>query len=380
MCIVIVKKAGVKRLDPKYFEKAWTSNPDGGGLVWKKPNEDVMFQKGFMNKEAFLKKIDELNQDDTAFIAHFRIRSVGAVCAENTHPFVFDHITYAHNGTLSIKAFDGKTDSETFGMCFLHDKTLDWCKEYKVLLEMALEHSKFAIMDNITGEILILNEDLGKERDGAWFSNESAFPVKTLPANCYNYYNYVNGYNDDALFTTYKPNQDFGTKHFKKDWATLTKDNYWIYDSTKQPCWACLNNDIVIHKRGFDIIHPKFEVPEEAEDKKYKKGAKEIILMEAMTRQLYKDVKAYHKSTFYAVWEREEAEAELSAAYTVIRTMQMFIAAGKKIDDKEFLSFLLDHTELGSTNAKGRTRANAYSTYVNLCAQEVLDKLEEAVA
>lgn len=378
MCIIIAKKAGVKRLDPQYFDKAWTSNPDGGGLVWKKPNEEVMCQKGFMNKEEFLSKIDELNQDDTAFIAHFRIKSVGAVCAENTHPFVFDHITYAHNGTLGIKPFDGKTDSETFGLCFLHDKTLDWCKEYKVLLEMALGHSKFAIMDNETGEILILNEDLGKERDGAWFSNESAFPVKILPVANYHHY-YDDDYNSN-LFNTYKPDTKFGTKNFKKDWATLSKDNYWIYDSTKQPCWACINNDIVIHKRGFDIIHPKFGVPAEAEDKKYQKGAKEIRLMEAMTRQLYKDVKAYHKSTFYAVWEREEAEAELSATYTVIRTMRMFIMAGKKIDDNEFLSFLLDHTELGSTNTKGRTRANAYSTYVNLCAQEVLVKLEEAVA
>lgn len=383
MCIIIAKDAGVKRLNPDYFNKAWDKNPDGGGLVWKKPDEKVYFQKGFMNKERFLKKVDELNEDGTAFIAHFRIRSVGAICAANTHPFNFDHITYAHNGTLSLTPLDGKTDSETFGLKFLKDKTMDWVKGHQELLEMALGHSKFAIMDNITGEILILNKDLGKERDGAWFSNESAFPAPPTPTktsynNPYWYDGYDYGHGLPLARTKTKGNKTFGTKMFTQAYASLGPDKFWIYNSNNAPVWAGNFAHTVIHKRGFIIIDPRIKVPAEAVDKKYKKGAPEIILMEAYSQELFKDVKQYHKTWFAANSDRKEAEHELSAMYTMVRAMRQFVRAGKAIDDKEFLSFLLDNTEPAS-NAAYRGSANTYCECVRLYAEEMLARLEKAV-
>lgn len=382
MCIIIAKKAGVKRLDSEYFSRAWDRNPDGGGLVWKKPNEDVVVQKGFMKKEDFLKKIDEVNQDDTAFIAHFRIKSVGAVCAENTHPFVMDHVTYAHNGTLSIEPFAGKTDSETFGLCFLKDKKMDWIKEYKVLLEMALGTSKFAIMDNETGEILILNPECGKERDDAWFSNESAFPpAATTPAKWYSGYHDYNNYDDiyNSKFTV-MANKTFGTKRYKEAGAFVDKGGCWCYNTTRRPLYCTgYSDNVKRHKRGFMIIDPNIPVPKDATDKKYESSSKEVKLVDAMTRQLYKSLADYHKTEFETAIDRTDAEHELSAMYTVIRAMYAFIRAKKTIDDKEFLSFCLDNTEPDTWVGKNSVH-KAYYEYVSLYAEDVLEELGKGKA
>ena len=58
MCIIIAKPAGVEPLDEGYFDRAWDHNGDGGGIVWKSPeNEDAHIQKGFMKKEDMLEKL-----------------------------------------------------------------------------------------------------------------------------------------------------------------------------------------------------------------------------------------------------------------------------------------------------------------------------------
>ena len=101
--------------------------------------------------------------------------------------------------------------------------------------------------------------------------------------------------------------------------------------------------------------------------------------MEAYTRELYKDVRKYHGTTFACRTDRDDAEYELSALYTVIRAMRMFVHAGKVIDDKEFLSFLLDNTEPRSW-VSAQQPESAYQEYVKLYAEEVLEKLGSAEA
>lgn len=381
MCIIIAKKAGVKRLDPEYFDRAWDKNPDGGGLVWKKPGEEVYFQKGFMKKEEFLKKIDELNQDDTAFIAHFRIKSVGQVCAENTHPFSMQYVTYAHNGTLNISPFEGKTDSETFGLCFLKDKPMSWIKDYKVLLEMALGSSKFAIMDNVTGEIFILNEELGEERDDAWFSNKSAFPVtpaQALPAN-YNDEDYY-GYGRYSCGSMIKADKSFGTKNYSYPYCHLGPNDVWLYDCNNNHAYVRgYARTCVKHKCGYVIINPATPIPKTGKNKTYTKKSKESKLYRAYLTSFYKDLADYHDATFMNIYEREDAEYELSAKYTVIRVMREFLEKKKAIDDKEFLSFLLDNTK-SEAWVKKTSVEKAYSEYVDYYAEQVLSLLEKAKA
>lgn len=176
MCIIIAKPAGADPVPKENLERAWDHNKDGGGVVFFRPGDKSAYmKKGMMDKDEFLSYLSKLNKKENAFIAHFRIMSRGKVCKTNTHPFCYEHITFAHNGTLSIQPHGDKTDSETFGDCFFVGKTMNWIKASKDLIEFAIGYSKFAVMDNHTGEIFILNANKGKTENGVWYSNESAF-------------------------------------------------------------------------------------------------------------------------------------------------------------------------------------------------------------
>lgn len=177
MCVIIAKKAGVKPVPREYLERAWEVNPDGGGVVFFRPGDECAYmKKGMMDKKQFIDYLDKINKEDVSFIAHFRIKSKGKVCKMNTHPFNYEHITFAHNGTLSCVTPEGDlTDTQTYGDKFFVGKTINWIKSTKDLIEMTLGYSKFAVMDNHTGEIVILNKKNGQEKDGVWYSNDSPF-------------------------------------------------------------------------------------------------------------------------------------------------------------------------------------------------------------
>lgn len=183
MCVIIAKKAGVKPVPREYLERAWDRNSDGGGVVFFRPGDECAYmKKGMMNKKEFIDYLEKINKEENSFIAHFRIKSKGKVCKMNTHPFCYEHITFAHNGTLSCVTPAGDmTDSQTYGDKFFVGKTINWIKSTKDLIEMTLGYSKFAVMDNHTGEIVILNKQNGQEKDGVWYSNDSAFREYPYP-------------------------------------------------------------------------------------------------------------------------------------------------------------------------------------------------------
>lgn len=183
MCVIIAKKAGVKPVPREYLERAWDRNSDGGGVVFFRPGDECAYmKKGMMNKKEFIDYLEKINKEENSFIAHFRIKSKGKVCKMNTHPFCYEHITFAHNGTLSCVTPAGDmTDSQAYGDKFFVGKTINWIKSSKELIEMTLGYSKFAIMDNHTGEIVILNKQNGQEKDGVWYSNDSPFRDNSYP-------------------------------------------------------------------------------------------------------------------------------------------------------------------------------------------------------
>lgn len=342
MCVIIAKKAGVKALDNNYFERAWTSNPDGGGVVWKTKDGQVMIQKGFMERKDFIDKLKEINTDDTAFIAHFRIKSVGEVKPENCHPFVLDHLTFAHNGTLTITPLEGKTDSETFGLAIMKDKDMNWVKDNQLLLEMALGHSKFAIMDNETGEIFILNKDYGSEKDDAWFSNESAFEKKPVVYNKgYSSY-YASDYNNSPYI--YRPISDFGKKKF-----TLLNCHYsktagcWVDKFEKEHTPACAPNNFVLSKRGLYKLSPSIEVPANYPQKKYKRGDKVLAVLLAGQNMLQDMIRDYHKRTsFDSYIDREEEEANIHALNALLDAVRRLVRAEKAVCLETLYDFILD--------------------------------------
>lgn len=344
MCVIIAKKAGVKALDNNYFERAWTSNPDGGGVVWKTKDGPVMFQKGFMERQEFLARLKEINTDDTAFIAHFRIKSVGEVKPENCHPFVLDHLTFAHNGTLSITPLEGKTDSETFGLAIMKDKDMQWVKDNQLLLEMALGHSKFAIMDNETGEIFILNKEYGSEKDDAWFSNESAFEKKPTVYTPGYFSFYTSGrdkYNSPYI---YRPIADFGKKNFTQFNCHYSKTaGCWVDKFEKEYKPASAPSNFVLSKRGLYKLSPSIEVPADYPQKKYKKGDKVLTVLLAGQNMLQDIIRAYHKKeSFDSYVDREEEEANIHALNTLLDAVRRLVRAEKDVCLETLYDFILN--------------------------------------
>ena len=380
MCVIIAKPAGVDPLKDEYFENAWNHNGDGGGIVWKEKGKAVTMQKGFMKKDEFLAKICELNKKDTAFIAHFRIKSVGVVSPENTHPFAMKRVTFAHNGTISsIKPLDGKTDSETFGLWFLGTRTMKWIKDNALLLELALGTSKFALMDNKTGEIFILNKEYGQERDGAWFSNTSAFPiVKTAPTT-----NYYSGYRQSPYYDDYafpssslpiKSNKLFGTNGFLFAWGEYSKDEgCWVYKSTHSPVWSHgIGGNIVVSRRGFlklnKMIEPNKDLPEI--DKKEVRQVNKTLGY--YTSRFCKMLKDYYKSSFQYEMDKEDEEDEISALYTVLDAVRRLVKANKAVTIESLDDFLLSHLP---KTGQFSNRAPEYAVYVDGFVSDFLDDL-----
>lgn len=347
MCVIIAKAAGVEPVKEEYLSKAWDSNSHGGGVVFKKAGEDVKVKKGFMNKEEFLNYLKDINTKDTAFIAHFRIKSVGEVKPENCHPFVAKNVTYAHNGTLHIQPFDGKTDTETFGTVVFKNHTLNWIKENQFLIEMALDHSKFAVMDNKTGEIFILNKEYGKERDGVWYSNESAFPVpKPTYSGYYGNYNCQNKggnkasssadrfWDDDTWNQPYRPQANWGTKKWRQYGCTFNNDTKcWVNDYTHQnqsPLWC--DGKIVINKQGFYVLDKDFAPGEELKDHQYQPNddvVQMIIDERAFINNLLNE---YREATFESYPDRCDTEMQIQERYFVLNGIRRLVAAKKEVN------------------------------------------------
>lgn len=386
MCIIIAKDAGIKALDKEYFERAWDSNSHGGGLVWKNEGEDVYFQKGFMKKEDFLAKIAEINKETTSFIAHFRIKSVGEVKPENCHPFVMENVTFAHNGTLSIQALDGMTDSETFGRAFLYNKDMAWIKEYKTLLEMALGTSKFAIMDNTTGEILILNKDYGEEKDGAWFSNKSAFPKATATTPTTYHGGYGHGYSsyrnywDDDYTTgvcTYRAQANFGTKKFNFPAATYDKtQKVFVWNASKK-IWTPpkYKEPVSCGRRGLWKLNQTVTPSDKLEDKVYAPNSIEINIISSYQRILDKMLNDYHKSTFKTLEDRTHDEEEISALNTVLNCMRRLVSAKKAITMDTMLDFCISNIQ---REAYANKLDSTYEDSVLWFTEEIVEFIEKA--
>ena len=386
MCVIIAKPKGVDPIKKEYFENAWQHNSQGGGVVWKTPEGEVMMQKGFMDKDTFLAKLDEINQKDNAFIAHFRIKSVGEVNPENTHPFAMSHVTFAHNGTISsIKPIEGKTDSETFGLWFLKDRSMKWIKDNSLLLELALGTSKFALMDNKTGEIHILNREYGQERDGAWFSNTSAFPYvapkTTSSAYSGGYWRgntyYSSHYDDDydclscSRSTAIKANKQFGTKGYTHQYAEYDAERgCFVYTASKSPVFcAYLSAAFVENRRGFWTLDKKYQPLDSFKDmpKEMKRPINKVL--GTYTQYMCKCLREYYRADFDSILERSENEQEISALYCLLDVCRRLVRAGKVIDEETLDKMLLERVP--SYNAD----KSAFLIYLEGYVTDLLDDL-----
>lgn len=231
MCIIIHKPAAVT-IPVDYLKEAADYNPDGVGVAIYAPGQKIRIIKSERGKPELAIQAQKNNPGAEIFF-HFRVATHGEVCDVNTHPINIPGTPFwlMHNGILhgfgeSIHSYNytkPEKKKEKNAAPTVSD-TRDFCetilspmlKAYPGLVELpafvrlfreaAGSGSKFALLGPTNG--VILNRSAGVERDGAWYSNHTAFPVAKVKggyAGADSYGLYDDDY-DRAGFGGWRPN------------------------------------------------------------------------------------------------------------------------------------------------------------------------------
>lgn len=254
MCVIAIKPIGVELPTAERLEKMWRSNADGAGVAYVYEGK-VYMEKGFMTKEDFDKKWEELQEGfdlkNMLVGIHMRVKTAGAVEPSKCHPFpvsdsddILNSLKYEgnrvifHNGTISnYKEFgtDVLSDSQNFikkVLSPIQDLDADW-----------FDNAHWAtIAEKVIGKsrIVVLNEDetfrlfgegwIHEEGDGGiWYSNEfyekerKKKVVTTYSNNYYGNSYYGNDYNH------YGSNNNGSYKKM----SSIMKDERLVYKVTK---------------------------------------------------------------------------------------------------------------------------------------------------
>lgn len=185
MCIAIFKPAGIE-VPVDHLKKGWVHNSDGGGFAFVNEGK-INIVKGLMNWKDWLETYQEAEFmfPDSPFLIHFRIRSMGDRDEANTHPYELPDGMGAliHNGTLRGTGAEygtGPSDTALFTKKYGKALTFDIVEKEKMVLESAIEYNKIAIL-YADGRHQILNESLGMEMNGVWYSNDTFLPWQERP-------------------------------------------------------------------------------------------------------------------------------------------------------------------------------------------------------
>lgn len=174
MCIVIVKKLGVKFPPIENIENSCDNNPDGFAIAWA--NKGVLYNYRTMSRKDFLKKCKEvfkLDYKTTACVIHARIATHGTVVLENTHCWIDKPtaMAFAHNGVLSVKNRGNMTDSETFFRdIFLPIYSTYGWSQAELAINACIGTSKFAFL-LANGDVRVFGNY--NELKGVMYSNTS---------------------------------------------------------------------------------------------------------------------------------------------------------------------------------------------------------------
>lgn len=229
MCIIVVKKAGVRMPGREILEKCFKNNPDGAGFMYS-DGKGVHIKKGFMSFYAFNKAIRRTNRKiyggltSVPMVMHFRIATHGGVSSGNCHPFpITDNYEtmrngeftcragYAHNGIIRSMSTDddikncGVSDTMVFGKKKLypiyiqHNQRIPQKKEELDKLSHILG-SKLVMLDK-SGKLETVGEF--EENNGIMFSNSSYKESRYKYTN-FSYINLYSGANSNSDYSDHK--------------------------------------------------------------------------------------------------------------------------------------------------------------------------------
>ena len=199
MCIIIAKNKQNRLPSKKELEYCFDYNNDGAGFMYTEKGK-VVIDKGYMTKESFLKRYNELcekfnNFKNKCLVIHCRIGTAGTNSAQNTHPYALTkkinklHKTYtkasvgiAHNGVImdyQPKGDKDINDTQNFIRQYMIKKYKDDKDFYKRQFERTaiedITHSKFAILDK-NDELYLIGVFM--KEDNLSFSNSHYKPIK----------------------------------------------------------------------------------------------------------------------------------------------------------------------------------------------------------
>lgn len=227
MCILVVKKAGVRKPTKKEINNCAKANPDGFGVAYIDKNGSLIVEHSF-DVKTILKINKKYISQETPAIYHFRIATHGSICENNCHPF-YDKdsgIAFAHNGILSIKNEGDMTDSETaFRRIFLPIiKTEGFGEALDKAVDALIDSSKFAFIDS-NGNIKTYGDFI--EQDSILWSNTSFINVYKPKNICdFNYLGKGYFYNRGTDFE-----EDLEDEEFDDLPQEIKEEIYWsAYD------------------------------------------------------------------------------------------------------------------------------------------------------
>lgn len=210
MCIIAIKKKGIKFPSVETVKTMCENNPHGFSMVVSDGRKAKVCKT--MNQEKFLdvyrKVLKKYDYRTSSMFMHTRIKTHGSERLENCHGWRENGLMFAHNGILSIVSRDDMTDSETFFRDIFSPayKVGGWKLGEKVI-KAIIGTSKFVFMDD-KGNIHHYGHYI--EDDGILYSN-------TTYRNC-GYFN-IGGRN--VRRSSWWDDYDFDSKN---DWNKALED------------------------------------------------------------------------------------------------------------------------------------------------------------
>lgn len=229
MCIILTKPKGIKSPSWDSVVTSCDRNPDGFAVAWYKDGMECPTIKRTLDKKEFLEYMKPITEDDNiSWIMHARIKSVGPITLDNCHCWRDEStgLIFCHNGTLSIQAHGGMTDSETF-FRNLYIPAVNGGGNGAHVVEAIIGSSKFAFMKKDGSIVTYGNYVTDKDYPGVQFSNST---YKHIPAakstSKYSYggydykgYKYNTAWNGSAYgYLDYGYNYGYADDDADEDW------------------------------------------------------------------------------------------------------------------------------------------------------------------
>jgi predicted glutamine amidotransferase len=193
MCIIAIKKSGVKLPPMDVFQNMAENNKNGNGFMYTK-NGMIYIEKGFMSFDTYWRAIQDVAKEiDTTketMVFHSRITTSGGSRPENTHPFpltdsverlqsleCMTNVAVAHNGTIDVDHPYDISDTMAYistELAYIYKRIGDKIFKDKYILTAIKNRisSKLVIL-NSNGQYILIGDFINDKNTGMIYSNDS---------------------------------------------------------------------------------------------------------------------------------------------------------------------------------------------------------------